>query len=106
MVTQYRLPDGWGALLEGGGGRASRGAEVVARERLPVGRKHVHVRAVGRAPRCAAVVACERMPVGRVDVRVRGEGGHLEMLQWARANGCPWDKKTCEYAGEIGTTNY
>jgi hypothetical protein len=19
------------------------------------------------------------------------EGGHLEVLQWARANGCPWD---------------
>ena len=22
-------------------------------------------------------------------------GGHLEMLQWARANGCPWNESTC-----------
>src|SRR4051812_5093758 len=22
-------------------------------------------------------------------------GGHLEALQWARANGCPWDWSTC-----------
>ena len=21
------------------------------------------------------------------------EGGHLEVLQWARANGCPWDRQ-------------
>jgi hypothetical protein len=28
-------------------------------------------------------------------------GGHLEVLQWARANGCPWNKYTivrvCQY---------
>jgi hypothetical protein len=30
--------------------------------------------------------------VGRVDVRERGEGGHLEVLKWARENGCPWDE--------------
>ena len=25
-------------------------------------------------------------------------GGQLEVLQWARVNGCPWCKKTCKYA--------
>jgi hypothetical protein len=25
-------------------------------------------------------------------------GGHLGMLQWARANGCPWDERTCSEA--------
>jgi hypothetical protein len=25
--------------------------------------------------------------------------GHLEVLQWARANGCPWDERTCQCAG-------
>ena len=25
------------------------------------------------------------------------QGGHLEMPQWARANGCPWDKRTLEW---------
>ena len=28
--------------------------------------------------------------------------GHLEVLQWARANGAPWDEKTCEVAAEGG----
>ena len=29
-------------------------------------------------------------------------GGHLEVLQWARANGCPWDERTCKRAAEGG----
>jgi hypothetical protein len=29
-------------------------------------------------------------------------GGHLDVLQWARANGCPWSKETCTYAAEAG----
>ena len=28
--------------------------------------------------------------------------GHLEVLQWARANGCPWDEKTCSSAARGG----
>ena len=28
--------------------------------------------------------------------------GHLEVLQWARANGCPWDRWTCFYAEAKG----
>ena len=30
------------------------------------------------------------------------EGGHLEMLQWARANGCEWDAETCANAAGGG----
>ena len=26
------------------------------------------------------------------------KGGHLEVLQWARANGCPWDRTTRDVA--------
>ena len=26
------------------------------------------------------------------------KGGQLEVLQWARANGCPWDEETCAFA--------
>jgi hypothetical protein len=37
-----------------------------------------------------------------VDVRERGEGGHLEMLKWARENGCPWDEQTCYSAASGG----
>jgi len=33
---------------------------------------------------------------------VRGEGGHLEVLKWARENGCPWDEDTCAGAAEGG----
>jgi len=28
--------------------------------------------------------------------------GHLAVLQWARAHGCPWDEKTCAYAARNG----
>ena len=30
------------------------------------------------------------------------EGGHLEVLQWARANGCPWNRNTCSSAARVG----
>ena len=30
------------------------------------------------------------------------EGGHLEVLQWARANGCPWDRDTIRLARANG----
>jgi hypothetical protein len=26
------------------------------------------------------------------------EHGHLDVLKWARSNGCPWDEQTCTYA--------
>ena len=29
-------------------------------------------------------------------------GGHLDVLQWLRANGCPWDTNTCIYAAKGG----
>jgi hypothetical protein len=29
-------------------------------------------------------------------------GGHLEVLKWARDNGCPWDEETCSEAVESG----
>jgi hypothetical protein len=29
-------------------------------------------------------------------------GGHSELLQWARENGCPWDAETCARAAEGG----
>ncbi len=29
-------------------------------------------------------------------------GGHLEMLQWLRSQGCPWDKRTCAHAAAGG----
>ena len=28
--------------------------------------------------------------------------GHLEVLQWARAHGCPWDAETCVMAARQG----
>ncbi|MDB9925038.1 hypothetical protein OAD67_02130 [bacterium] len=30
--------------------------------------------------------------------RQSAKGGHLKVLQWAHANGCPWDEDTCEGA--------
>ena len=28
--------------------------------------------------------------------------GNLQLLQWARRNGCPWDESTCAFAAEHG----
>jgi hypothetical protein len=28
--------------------------------------------------------------------------GHLELLKWARSNGCPWDEETYELGNENG----
>jgi hypothetical protein len=30
------------------------------------------------------------------------QGGRLEVLQWLRANGAPWDSRTCAYAARGG----
>ena len=30
------------------------------------------------------------------------ENGHLAVLLWARAQGCPWDEETCSYAAYGG----
>ncbi len=30
------------------------------------------------------------------------KGGHLEVLQWARQNGCPWNELTCTEAAKGG----
>jgi hypothetical protein len=30
------------------------------------------------------------------------QNGHLEVLQWARDNGCPWNEMTCERAAQNG----
>ena len=29
------------------------------------------------------------------------QGGHIHVLQWLRANGCPWDKKTYAWFSDI-----
>ena len=31
--------------------------------------------------------------------------GHLEILQWARQNGCLWDRRVCYYAAKNGHFN-
>jgi len=38
----------------------------------------------------------------RLTCAYAAEGGHLEVLKWARENGCPWDKQTCAYAAKGG----
>ena len=79
------------------------GAAVGARERLPVEREDLLLSRVRRSPRGAEMDACERLPVGRVDLQAdAAQGGHLEVLQWARANGAPWDAMTCRYAALCG----
>ena len=74
VLHWLRLPTGRGYVLEGGAGRAPRGATVVADKRLPVERVDVLDRGGIRAPRNTTVGSLEQLPVGRVYVRVRGAG--------------------------------
>ena len=47
------------------------------------------------------MVALDQIPMGQVDFRLGGEGGNLtrgghpDVLKWAHANGCPWDREYC-----------
>ena len=108
MGTRKRLPVGQDRRnLHGcGARRAPEGAAVGARERLPVERTDVRERGRGRAPRCVAVGARERLPVGSpwdtATCTRAAKGGHLDVLQWARSNGCPWDEDTCAFAARCG----
>jgi hypothetical protein len=46
----------------------------------------------------------QRLPLGRVDLcSTAARGGHLEVLQWARANGCPWDEDLFRAAAKEAT---
>ena len=50
--------------------------------------------------------AVKRVPDKRVQPRFTcmyaARDGHLEVLKWARRNGCPWDEKTCAEAARGG----
>ncbi len=81
--------------------RTAREVEGVARERNTVERNHVLGGGKGWTPGGTAVGAGERMPEELNTCASAARGGHLEVLQWARANGCPWDEKTCARAVDI-----
>ena len=89
MWARERLPVGREHVQGGGVGWPPRGAAVGARERLPVDEETCWPRR-RRPPRGTAVGARERLPAGREHVQ-GGAGGPLEVLQWARENGCPWN---------------
>jgi hypothetical protein len=46
----------------------------------------------------------EKEPPSRMRRVCRGAagGGHLDVLHWARAHGCPWDADTCQDAARGG----
>ncbi|CAM9416670.1 unnamed protein product [Phaeothamnion confervicola] len=77
------------------------GAQVGPRCRMRHG--HVHVPKGGRrrTSRRAEVGARTGRSMGREDVR-QAKRGNLEMLQWCRANGCPWSEETCSKAASRG----
>ena len=52
--------------------------------------------------RCSNGPARMAAPGMRLPVPSAAEGGHLEVLQWAHQNGCPWDEQTCAEAARGG----
>ena len=55
-----------------------------------------------RTARRVEGVARGRLPVAQAAGAAAAMGGHLEVLQWARENGCPWNKQTCHNAAKCG----
>ena len=77
-------------------GQAPGHTAVGAGARLSMGRAHVRRCCNGRASGYSAVGAGARLPMGRAHVRCYCRGrGHLGILQWARAQTCPWDDDMC-----------
>ena len=97
-VARERLPVGQVDVRDGGEGRTPRRPAVGTGGRLSVGRRYVRARGNGREPRGAAVGMRQRLPVGRADVFCGRMGRELDILQWARANGYPWDVNTRRHA--------
>ena len=79
------------------------GREVGEGTRMPVGRVDLRRCRGRRPPGGAAVVASERRSVERGTCTYAAEGGHLEVLQWARANGCPWNEDPCSEPRQAAT---
>jgi hypothetical protein len=67
--------------------------------RLPVGLANVRLGSKRWLLGGAQVGESQWMPVERGDA---AECGHLEVLQWARANGCLWNDMTCANAAKGG----
>ena len=68
----------------------------------PVGRGDVHVRSLGGVPGDASVA---RVGTGARGIRRTCQfaaGGGLEVLRWARQNGCPWDEFVSGAAAKRG----
>ena len=72
--ARERLPVGRKHVRNGDGVRAPRDTAVGARKRMPVGQECMHGSGAARAPRDAAVVARARLPVERDDVLECGAG--------------------------------
>ena len=48
--------------------------------------------------RCCSICAPTAAPWDVYTCQYAAMEGHLEVLQWVRANGCPWDERTCGWA--------
>ena len=80
--------------------RTARGVEVVAREQRTVGQVHVLGGGVGRAPRVLQWARANSCPWDENTCSCAAGHGQLEVLQWTRANSCPWDAETCGQAAQ------
>jgi hypothetical protein len=99
LVARERLPVGRVDVLVRGSGRTPRGTEVGTREWRPVERRHVRDGGAGGAPRGAALAVRERLPDRRNDVQFCGGGRHFEVLRWLQNRG--WLRDSGEILGEI-----
>ncbi len=51
---------------------------------------------------CVTIPTRKQMPMEWSKYEIFLTSGHLEILKWARANGCKWDESTCAAAARNG----
>lgn len=71
-------------------------------QRLPLERERLLFRCGRRPSGPVEVAAREQVSLVQRHLLRRRLGGHLDVLRWVRANGCPWNEKTCATAAYRG----
>ena len=105
VVAVDAVPDEVWAIVFGFLSGSARGvaSHVCKRWRAIVGGPHkVSVEYVVQSERLLQWARANGCPWNEETCANAAKGGHLSVLQWAQANGCPWNWRTCEYAAGGG----
>ena len=100
LVSTGRIPFTDGLGLENVGIKVSARGQVEVDDHFATNVAGVY--AIGDVVRGAMLAHKAEEEGIAVIEHIAGKGGHVEVMEWARAEDCPWDVWTCEFAAEGG----